>query len=142
VYIDPNAPAPTAPEPGAAMGSAGSSLTDIITAANNGTLRVDPATGDATIRALTDIEDSIELYRRRLDNAGLSGTRLGGGYAKEIDRFNGDWTMSGPSSAMDVMIQYVAELKRLKEAVRKCMATYEHADAEGAAKVTEAGQPL
>jgi hypothetical protein len=103
---------------------------------------VDPATGDATIRALTDVEDSIELYRRRVNSAGLSGTRLGGGYAEEIDRFNGDWTMGGPGSAMDVLNAYGTELRRLKEAVRKCMATYEHADADGAAKVTEAGQPL
>jgi hypothetical protein len=43
---------------------------------------------------------------------------------------------------MDVVNQYVAELRRLKEAVRTCMETYEHADVEGAAKVTSAGQPL
>jgi hypothetical protein len=139
VYIDPNAPAPTAGTP-APMGSAGSSLTDIITAANNGTLRVDPATGDATIRALTDVQDEISRYRRKAVGDSFAGTRLGGGYAKEIDQFIQDWTISGQGSAVEVMVAYVEELDKVKEAVRKCIATYQNTDAGGAALINEAGQ--
>jgi hypothetical protein len=140
VYIDPDAPAPTTPDPTAAMGSAGSSLTDIVTAANNGTLRVDPATGDATIRALTDVQDEISRYLRKASGDSFAGTRLGGGYAKEIDQFIQDWTISGQGSAVEVMTAYVEELDKLKEAVRKCIATYQHTDAGGAKLINEAGR--
>lgn len=141
MYIDPNAEAPSKENPASTtVGSIGSALSDIEAAANSGALRVDPATGDATIRALAEIEDSIEVYRRRLHRTGTSGSRLGGGYAEEIDRFNNEWTDGGPNSAMDVMTRYVSELRRLKEAVRKSMVTYENSDARGAKLVTDAGE--
>ena len=114
MYIDPNAPAPSA----RGAGAAGSSLTDIVTAANNGTLRVDPATGDATIRALTDIQDEIDQAVLRTSRGSRS-SRLGGGYAEEIDRFNSEWTASGEGSADVALRQFQQELLRLKEAVRK-----------------------
>lgn len=130
MYIDPNATAPTAQATGAAMGRAGSSLDDIVTAANNGTLRVDPATGDATIRALTDIQREIDQAVLRTSRGSRS-SRLGGGYAEEIDRFNREWTESGEGSADGALRQFQQELLRLEEAVRKSMATYEAADAAG-----------
>jgi hypothetical protein len=141
VYIDPNAEPPSVENPASTtVGGIGSSLSDLEAAANSGALRVDPDTGDATIRALTEVEHSVELYWRRLANTMASGTRLGGGYAQQIDQFNHEWTASGPDSAMQIMSKYVAELRRLKEAVRKSMATYQHTDAENAQRVTDAGE--
>lgn len=140
MYIDPNAPAPTAEGTESAMGSAGSSLTDIVTAANNGTLRVDPATGDATIRALIDVQDEISRCMRKASGDSFAGTRLGSGYAKEIDQFIQDWSISGQGSAVHVMTAFVAELDKLKEAVRKCIATYQNTDAGGAQLINEAGR--
>lgn len=140
MYIDPNATAPTAQGTGTTVGRAGSSLDDIVTAANNGTLRVDPATGDATIRALTDVQDEISGYLRKSSGDAFGGTRLGGGYAEEIDQFIQDWTISGQGSAVEVMTAYVTELDKLKEAVRKCIATYQNSDAAGARLINEAGR--
>ena len=137
MYIDPNVPAPTTA--GAAMGSAGSSLTDIVTAANNGTLRVDPATGDATIKALRGIWDEIEQTRRRMARSGRQ-TKLGGGYAQQIDSFNEQWTTGADGSALGTLTEFQSELRRLEEAVRKCMVTYEHDDAESAENLGRAGR--
>jgi len=139
VYIDPNAPAPPAKGLGAAVGNAGSSLSDIVTAANNGTLRVDPATGDATIRALSSIWDEVEQARRRMARGGRQ-TKLGGGYAQQIDSFNQEWTTGANGSALATLTTFQNELRRLEEAVRRCMATYEHDDAVGAENIRRAGR--
>lgn len=142
VYIDPNAPPPntqptsTGTAPG---GMAGSGLSEIVHAAHSGLLRVDPATGDATIRALTDVQEEVGRYLRNLTSQGRTGTRLGGGYAEQIDEFNKGWSTSGPGSAFDVLSEYVGELERLKEAVRASMVTYQNTDAESAARVNAAG---
>lgn len=145
MYIDPHAPLPgaqtTSPSSAAPApaGVAGSSLDAIIHAADNGTLRVDPATGDATLAALTAVEEEISRYRRQGTRYGMGGTRLGGGYAEQIDRFNGEWTSSGAGSAFEVMDQYVEQLGRLREAVRKSMATYRATDEASEQGITRAG---
>lgn len=139
MYVDPNAPAPGVQETGNMVGRAGSSLADIVTAANNGTLRVDPATGDATIRALTSVRDEIEQALRRMARGGRQ-TKLGGGYAQQIDSFNQEWTSGANGSALMMLTDFQSELLRLEEAVRKCMATYERDDAAGAENIRRAGR--
>lgn len=135
MYIDPNASTPntqpTTSGTGTGVGGViGSSLNDVIAAANSGSLRVDPATGDATIRAITDIQAELNEVVRRMSR-GSRQTKLGGGYAQQIDSFNQEWTVSGDGSAAGALEQFRRELLRLEDAVRKCMATYEASDAAG-----------
>ncbi|MPZ82023.1 MAG: hypothetical protein GEV28_17175 [Actinophytocola sp.] len=144
MYVDPNASTPntqpTTTGAGTGVGGMiGSSLDGLVEAATTGRLRVDQATGDATIKALTDIQDEVNRYVRRGGSVVTVGTRLGGGYAEQIDRFIQDWTSTGANSAVTIMNEYVKELERLKEAVRKSMATYEQADEGGAAHINAAG---
>lgn len=106
----------------------GSSLNDVVAAANSGSLRVDPATGDATIRAITDIPAELNEVVRRMSRGGRQ-TKLGGGYAQQIDSFNREWTMFGVGSAAGALEQFRRELLRLEDAARKCMATYQASDA-------------
>lgn len=145
MYIDPNArdkdaETQTTSPSSAPGGMAGSSLNDIVAAAGSGNLRVDQATGAATIQAITAVQEQVDTLRRLASADG--GTRLGGGYAERVDRFNREWTVAGPGSAVEVMEQFSDQLHRLREAVRQSMAAYEASDASGARHVRRAGDAL
>jgi hypothetical protein len=111
-----------------------------VDAATSGRLRVDQATGDATIKALGDIQVGLVSVRARLQRAARP-TRLGGGYGERLDRFNQEWAVDGEGSAMDVLEKFQKELEQLKVAVRKSMETYQRDDAGGAQHIARAGEP-
>jgi hypothetical protein len=140
VYIDPNVPDSQSTRPSSAMGAAGSSLNDLVMAAGLGGLRVDQATGAATIQALTAVQEQVDTLRGLA--AAECDTRLGGGYAERIDRFNREWTVAGAGSATEVMERFSEQLGRLREAVRLSMAAYQASDASGERQVERAGEAL
>lgn len=133
MYVDPNAPIPdvqsTRPSSAIALGKAGYGLNDIIEAANSGALRVDEAVGAATIQAIDTVRAELDSLRR-LTMMG-SRTRLGGGYAELIDRFNVGWTVEGAGSAVEVMTKFGDQLELLREAVARSMETYRSSDESG-----------
>lgn len=138
MYVDPNAPVPdtqsTRPSSAMPLGDAGAGLGELIEAADSGNLRVDEATGAATIQAIRSIQDNLDAYRRLTGN-----TQLGGGYAEQIDQFNRAWAVDGEDSAAAIMRRFDDELCRLREAVEKCLATYEATDDSGERRVNQAG---
>jgi len=133
VYIDPNAEPPgtriTRPSTAPAAGVVGAGLRDLVEAATAGNLRVDPATGAATIQAIHAVKDQVDALRR-LGTQPADG--LGGGYARQVDQFNEEWTVRGSGSAAEVMEQFSEQLDRLVTAVEQSMATYLAADESGA----------
>jgi hypothetical protein len=138
VYIDPNAPPPdldtqsTRPSSSSGPGAIGSSLGDLVEAASSGALRVDYATGDATIRALDEIRDELDTYRRLVTQHRIGpGSRLGGGYGEQIDEFNREWTVGDKGSVAEVLDTFRTELARMREAVQRSMVTYEASDQHG-----------
>ena len=141
MYIDPNATDTQSTSPSSAPGGvAGSSLDDIVVAAGSGNLRVDQATGAATIQAITAVQEQVDALRRLASADG--GTRLGGGYAERVDRFNREWTVAGPGSAAEVMEQFSDQLHRLREAVRQSMAGYRASEDSAIRHVSQAGEAL
>jgi hypothetical protein len=140
VYIDPNVPDVHSTRPSSAPGVVGSSLDDIVDAAGAGEVRVDRATGAATIQALAAVQEQVDTLRRLA--SAEADTRLGGGYAQRIDRFNREWTVAGAGSAAEVMERFSEQLGRLKEAVRVSMAAYQASDANGERQVERAGEAL
>ncbi|OLF04333.1 hypothetical protein BU204_37785 [Actinophytocola xanthii] len=93
---------------------------------------MDRETGDATVRALDEIRLRMDSYRRLVvATKSGGGTRLGGGYAEQIDEFNREWTVGDTTSAAQVLATFDAELTKLSEAVRRSMATYEASDLAG-----------
>jgi hypothetical protein len=132
VYIDPNAGAPeeqtTRPSAAHLGGIAGAGLRDLIKAVTIGDLRVDPATGAATVDAIRAVRDQIDVLRR-LDPRDDGG--LGGGYAEQVEWFNREWAGEGT----EVLDRFSEQLDQLGEAVTQSMSTYLTADESGVAHV-------
>jgi len=141
MYVDPNAPEARTVRPDAVNeGLVGSALDGIVEAAGNGEVRVAQLTGTATMQALTAVQEQVDTLRRLA--SGDADTRLGGGYAERIDRFNRDWTVAGDGSAAEVMDRFSEQLGRLREAVALSMAAYQAADSDAENKVDNAGASL
>lgn len=141
MYIDPNATGTQSTRPSSApAGLAGSSLSDIIGAVGDGRVRVSEVTGNATIQAITAVQEQVDALRRMASGDGE--TRLGGGYAERIDHFNRGWTVAGPGSATEVMDRFSEQLGRLREAVRQSMSAYRAAESDAVGHVDRAGNAL
>ena len=122
-------------------GQAGSALDTIYGAATSGALAVDPGTGEATLKFLSQIQDMADRAQRTCATLATS-TPLGGGFGVEVAEFNQRLGAGGPSSAQEVLASFGKELERLKEAVIKCMAAYRGMDADNARTLARAGGGL
>lgn len=141
MYVDPNVPEPQGTRASSAPGGvAGSSLNDILLAADLGALRVDQVTGTATIQAITAVQEQVDTLRRMASVDGE--TRLGGGYAERIDQFNREWTVAGAGSATEAMDTFSERLGQLREAVRLSMAAYQTSENDAVRDVGRAGDAL
>jgi hypothetical protein len=110
---------------------AGASLDTIYGAATSGALKVDPQTGEATLKFLSDIEDLTAKMSRQLGRVGVP-TPLGGGFGTEVGAFNQSLATAGPDSAQELLAKFTEELKRLKHAVALSMKSYQDMDSANA----------
>ncbi|HEV2780722.1 MAG TPA: hypothetical protein VGX25_15135 [Actinophytocola sp.] len=107
-------------------------------AATSGALKVDPTTGETTLRFLNQVQDMVDAMLRRSDEVGVK-TPLGGGFAEEVGAFNQRLASGGPRSAKEVLTTFRRELEELKAAVAASMAAYRSTEAGNARTVTAAG---
>ena len=117
---------------------AGASLDTIYGAATSGALKVDPQTGDATLRFLGEVQ---ELTSKMLGQANEVGVRtpLGGGFGDEIGAFNERLATGGSSSAREVLTRFSEELELLKTAVTESMKSYTATESANARSLAKAG---
>ncbi len=114
---------------------AGASLDTVYGAAASGALKVDPQTGEATLKFLSDIEDLTAKMSRQLGRVGVA-TPLGGGFGEEVGAFNQGLATAGPDSAQELLAKFTGELKRLKQAVALSMKSYQDMDGANAHALT------
>jgi hypothetical protein len=126
VYVDPS------------EGKAGSVMDTVYGAATSGALKVDPHTGDATLKFLSQVQDVVEAMRRRTDDVG-SRTPLGGGFGERVGAFNQELAAGGPDSAQDQLARFSRELEQLKDAVTRSMESYLGTESGNARTITGAG---
>jgi hypothetical protein len=110
---------------------AGAFLDTIYGAATSGALKVDPQTGDATLKFLSEVEELTAKMSRQLDRVGVP-TPLGGGFGAEVGAFNQELATTGSNSAQEQLARFTAELGRLKEAVTLSMRSYQAMDSANA----------
>jgi hypothetical protein len=119
---------------------AGASLDSILGAAADGALTVDPQTGEATLKFLSDIQDLVD--KMALDVKQISVvTPLGGGFGEEIGKFNQALAAGGPNSAQESLTRFSQELTRLREAVTMSMKSYHAVDSGNAHNLSNAAGP-
>lgn len=126
MYLDPSA------------GRIGASLDTVYGAATSGALKVDPDTGEATLRFLNHVQDLTERMQRDFWDVSVK-TPLGGGFGEVIGNFNERLATGETNSAQDVLNKFRAELQRLKEAVSMSMRSYAAMDADNTRSVATAG---
>jgi hypothetical protein len=116
---------------------AGASLDTIYGAATSGALRVDPQTGDATLKFLSEVQELADKMGRQINQVAVR-TPLGGGFGEEVGAFNQQLASSGPNSAQDVLAKFSDELKSLSEAVAMSIKSYQAMDGANAHNLTGA----
>jgi hypothetical protein len=117
---------------------AGASLDTIYGAALSGALKVDPQTGDTTLKFLTEVQNMTAKMLRQTNNAAVR-TPLGGGFAQEIGAFNQQLAAGGSNSARDLLLKFSAELEQLKTAVAESMKSYAATESANARTLARAG---
>ncbi len=126
MYLDPSA------------GRIGASLETVFGAATSGALKVDPATGEATLKFLGDVQELTDKMARLAKEAGIP-TPLGGGFGEKIGNFNQRLSTGGQNSAQYILAKFSQELESMKEAVSLSMRNYRETDADNARIVSNAG---
>jgi hypothetical protein len=126
MYLDPSA------------GKIGASLETVFGAATSGALKVDPTTGDATLKFLNDVQELTDKMARLAKEAGIP-TPLGGGFGERIGNFNQRLSTGGENCAQDILTKFSQELESMKEAVSMSMRNYLEMDGDNARTVTQAG---
>src|SRR5690349_15841668 len=119
MYVDPS------------EGKAGQVLDALYGAATSGALKVDPQTGETTLRFLNHVQDLADRMASRARDAAVP-TPLGGGFGEEIGAHNLRLATGGSDSAEEMLTRFVRELERLKDAVSRSMASYLATDAGNA----------
>jgi hypothetical protein len=123
VYVDPSA------------GKAGSALESVFYGVvASGSLKVDPHTGEATLKFLSQVQDVVDTMRRRTGDVGIR-TPLGGGFGEQVGAFN----QGLAGGAEDVLEAFSRELDLLKDTVRRSMESYVATDGANARTITGAG---
>lgn len=120
-------------------GKAGASLETIYGAALSGALKVDPHTGEATLKFLNDIRDLVDQLSRTAGRVTVA-TPLGGGFGQEIGEFNQRLAAGGANSVREQLTTFRRELDRLTEAVTLSMRSYRTMDAAGAQALSGTGR--
>jgi hypothetical protein len=118
-------------DPSGNKAGASLSLDTIYGAATSGALKVDPQTGDATLKFLSDIQDLVDKMQADVGKIATR-TPLGGGFGEEVGRFNQRLATGDSNSAQEVLTKFAEELTRLREAVTMSMASYRSMDNVGA----------
>jgi hypothetical protein len=109
---------------GGFWGSIGSTIGDMMAAAEAGAFAVSPDTGAKIVEQLTAVQDQVTELQRTGAFASFTKLRLGGGYATDIAAFNEQVRdETGP-----LMTQFAQELEALKTAVSKSVAKYTGTD--------------
>jgi hypothetical protein len=126
LYLDPSA------------GKIGASLETVFGAATSGALKVDPSTGEATMRFLNDIEEMVGTMGRQVATASTR-TPLGGGFGEKVGEFNQRLAAGDADSAQELLSRFAEELKLLKNAVLLSMRNYVAMDAANSHTVAAAG---
>ena len=120
-------------------GEAGGRVLDILYgAATSGALKVDPQTGETTLKFLNQVQELVDRMRgdlRRVDTR----TPLGGGFAERIGSFNQELATGGDNSVHDQLGRFHHELDLLKQAVVQSMRSYLGTDAAGARLISQTG---
>lgn len=124
-------------------GRAGATLdtvSGLLGAATSGALKVDPTTGETTLRFLNQVQDMVDTMVRRGGEVGVR-TPLGGGFAGEIGTFNQRLASGGPNSANENLDAFRRELEQLKQAVLQSMESYLITEQNNARTIRSAGGP-
>jgi len=116
----------------------GTTIGDMMAAAEAGAFAVSPDTGAKIMQQLTAVQDQ---GREMQVVGGFSTLRqeLGGGYAKDIATFNREVTGEGIGQ---MLVQFSAELEALKSAVQKSIAHYGATDTAAGQNVNRSGEGL
>jgi hypothetical protein len=126
MYLDPSA------------GKIGAALESVFGAATSGALKVDPTTGEATLKFLNDVQELTDKMRRLAKEAGIP-TPLGGGFGEKIGNFNQKLSTGSENCAQDILAKFSQELESMKEAVSMSIRNYLEMDGDNARIVTRAG---
>jgi hypothetical protein len=126
MYLDPSA------------GKIGAALETVFGAATSGALKVDPTTGEATLKFLNDVQELTDKMGRLAKDAGIP-TPLGGGFGEKIGNFNQQLSAGGENCAQDILSKFSHELESMKEAVSMSMRNYLEMDGDNARIVSRAG---
>lgn len=118
-------------------GKAGQVLDTVYGAATSGALKVDPQTGETTLRFLNQVQDLVDRMQRAASAVAVD-TPLGGGFGTEVGRFNGQLA-TGSAAAKDMLTRFNGQLELLKDAVAKSMESYRSTDTGNARTITAAG---
>jgi hypothetical protein len=119
-------------------GKIGAFLDTVYGAATSGALKVDPKTGEATLKFLNDIQDLVDAMGRQSSAISVQ-TPLGGGFGEKIGEFNRQLAAGDTSCAQDVLERFSRELELLKNAVSMSMQSYAGMDSDNARVVAAAG---
>jgi len=119
-------------------GKAGAFLDTVYGAATSGSLQVDPQTGNATLKFLSEIEALTDKLGQSLRDVSVP-TPLGGGFGEEIGAFNRQLAAGGPNSAVDLLAKFSEELRLLKETVAMSIRSYQAMDAANASTLSGSG---
>jgi hypothetical protein len=117
------------------FGQIGATVDELFAAAEAGQFAVNPDTGAAIIKQLTQVQDQVRDMK-------MTGTtinanqRLGGGYATNIAQFNQQVNHDGQATVLE---KFGNELEQLKAAVQRSMANYGVTDAQSGRKIDSAG---
>jgi hypothetical protein len=117
------------------LGNIAATVDELFAAAEAGQFAVNPDTGAAIIKQLTQVQDQVTEMR-------ASGTflvgeqQLGGGYAKNIATFNQQVTKDGPGT---MLTKFGQELEQLKSAIQRSMANYGATDSASGRRIDSAG---
>jgi hypothetical protein len=120
---------------------AGASLDTIYGAALSGALKVDPQTGDATLKFLDEVRNLTAKMLGQTNNVAIR-TPLGGGFAEEIGAFNQQLAAGGSNSARELLLRFSEELEALKTAVAESMKSYVATESANARTMARAGGDL
>jgi hypothetical protein len=121
------------------FGNVISTVDQLVAAAEAGQFAVNPDTGAAIIKQLTDVQDKIIEMRRTGAFVSTGALRLGGGYATDIATFNKQVT----GDEVGKMLQeFSDEVEKLKTAVSKSIGGYVNADGTSKQQVDTAGDGL
>ncbi|MFL6140961.1 MAG: hypothetical protein ACJ72N_03685 [Labedaea sp.] len=121
-------------------GEAGKVLDILYGAATSGALKVDPQTGETTLKFLDQVQELVERMRgdlRRVD----ARTPLGGGFAERIGGFNHELASGGDNSVHDQLTRFHHELGLLKQAVVQSMRSYLGTETASAAVMSQMMSP-